>query len=158
MAVHISAVHGSSIASAKDTALALIVNSNIMTDILNKTFLKCDECTEEFEYLTELKQHKKIQHISLEELGIPKLPESLPRMKQNVSLESDESGYDYDPDSDSETDEASLREKLLVQDQEVECEKCDSTFRFQSGLRAHVKLFHSGGALNALIRMRTKTN
>ena len=32
-------------------------------------------------------------------------------MKQNVSLERDESGYDYDPDSDSETDEASLREK-----------------------------------------------
>jgi hypothetical protein len=82
LAVHISAVHGSSIASAKDTALALIVNSNIMTDILNKTFLKCDECTEEFEYQTECEQHKNIQRISLEELGIPKLPEILPRKKQ----------------------------------------------------------------------------
>ena len=50
---------------------------------------------------------------------------------------------DYDPDSDSETDKASHREKILVQDQEVECEMCDSTFRFQSGLRAHVKLSHS---------------
>ena len=46
---------------------------------LNKTCLKCDECTEEFEYQTELEQHKHIQHISLEELGIPKLPEILPK-------------------------------------------------------------------------------
>ena len=38
LAEHISEVHGSSTASAKDTALALIVNSNIMTDILNETF------------------------------------------------------------------------------------------------------------------------
>ena len=73
--------------------------------------------------------------MSKKKLGIPKLPEILSRRKQNVRLESDESGDDYDPDSDSETDEASHREKIPVQDQEVEWEKCDSTFRFQSGLR-----------------------
>ena len=67
-----------------------------------------------------------------------------PKKKLNVSLESDESGDEYDPDSDSETDEASHREKLLVQDHEVECEMCDSTFRFQSRLGALVKLSHSG--------------
>ena len=72
------------------------------------------------------------------------MPEILPRRKLNVSLESDESGDEYEPDLDSETDEASHREKLMVQDQEVECEMCDSTYRFQSGLRAHVKLSHSG--------------
>ena len=62
LAEHISAVHGSSTALAKDTALAVIVNSNIMTDILNTTFFKCDECTEEFQYQTKLEQHKNIQH------------------------------------------------------------------------------------------------
>ena len=96
MAEHISEVHGSSTASAKDTALALIVNSNIITDIFNETFFfKCDECTEEFQYQTKLEQHKNIQHISLEDLGFPKLSEILPRRKQNVSLESDKSGDDY---------------------------------------------------------------
>ena len=66
------------------------------------------------------------------------------KKETNVSLESDECGDDYDPHSDSKTDKASHREKLLVQDQEVEIEMCDSTFRFQSGLRAHVKLSPSG--------------
>ena len=54
--------------------------------------MKYDECTEEFEYQTELEEHKNIQHISLKELGLPNSPEVLPIKKQNVSLESDESG------------------------------------------------------------------
>ena len=38
MAEPVSAVHGSSMASAKNTALAFVVNNNNMTDILSKMY------------------------------------------------------------------------------------------------------------------------
>ena len=79
----------------------------------------------------------------MEELENFQLCEILIRRKQSFSLEIDESKDDFEPNSDSETDKESKR-KLIVTDQEVECEMCDSTYQFQSWLRAHVKLSQSG--------------
>ena len=95
------------------------------------------------EYQKDREQHKNIKHIGLEELGNSKLCEILLRTKLNFILESDKSGDDYEPNSDSETDKE-RHKKLPLPDQEVECEMCDSTYQFQSGFRAHVKLSHSG--------------
>ena len=64
---------------------------------------------DQFYYQKDCEQHKNIKHIGLEELGNSKLCEILLRRKLSFSLESDKSGDDYEPNSDSETDNESQK-------------------------------------------------
>ena len=71
-----------------------------------------------------------------------KLPEVLPRIRQHINLESDDSGDEYE--QESESDEKDYREKLLVETNAAQCDLYKSSFMFISGLRSHKNLSHFG--------------
>ena len=55
-----------------------------------------------------------------------KLPEVLPRVRQHINLESNDSSDKYEQESESDSDEEEHREKLLVKSNSVQCDLCES--------------------------------
>ena len=64
--------------------------------------------------------------------------------------EEEDSEHEYDPTNESDSEDESNQpclntetEKLLIEEECIKCSICDSTFCWQSGLRAHVKSMHT---------------
>ena len=93
----------------------------------------------------------------MESLRIQRLRKVMEKRRHNFSdirinefgenLNSDESIDEYQSDSDKESEdeyENTHRERLLRENQILECKKCNSTFRWRSDMITHMKTFNPG--------------
>ena len=119
--------------------------------------ISCPECKEDFGCEGDLETHKKKYHtydnILKDISDIPlkvteRKQQDLKDLYQEELLDSD---TEYDPTMDSDSEEERDKpsknqdtEKFMAEEESINCNICDSTFRWQSGLRAHIKSMHTG--------------
>mgnify|MGYP000085325638 FL=1 len=110
----------------------------------------CPECKEDFGSKSVLDKHKNKYDVYdniLEDFAdIPfKLSDRIGQNLKDLDGEED-SEHEYDPKKEFDSEEEinqlchnTETEKLLIEEKCLECSICNSTFRWQNGLRAHVK-------------------
>jgi hypothetical protein len=113
----------------------------------------CPECKEDFGKESLLEKHEEKYHVYVDILvDLANIQFEVPDQKrQNLEdLDNDESEYEYDPTEESNSEEEcvwpsnnSETEKLLMDQECIQCSTCDSTFHWQSGLRAHIQTMHT---------------
>ena len=130
-----------------------------LTEKRNDDLISCPECNEDFGSENGLKRHTTKYHIHQDRLSdMTDIPlEVTKRKKQDlgnlVTIQGNlndmeeliDSDTDYDPNQESDSEEEYHEtERLLIEEDSVQCNICDSTFRWPSGLRAHTKSMHTG--------------
>ena len=130
------------------------VHFNSLEENKKYDLFSCPECKEDFGTESLLEKHKKKYHVYVDILvDFADIQfEVSDRKRQNLEdLDNEESEHEYDPTEESDSEEEcvwpsnnSEREKLLIDQECIQCSTCDSTFCWQSGLRAHIKSMHTG--------------